>query len=283
LKEVQPFGLAPNLREKSRKKKMTLPSIDQTNCSNPQNFDANDLAGIKVLSQLWESRPEFLEDCTGIDCQCFRDLLEHYESSTKETIRPVKDWVEDLYLHQNKSDADIAKILGISDVAVSSFRKENGIDQALTESTISSTVDPPKKVPMIIDRHPDQPEKETKERYIGYWAAHEDPAICHYAKKGNILPWPGCFVDTSWDPQERATVVAYLNGGPDVGWWRGYPPCRFKCGEINNLGTTDKGDGTYIWPAGFGHYLEVHGVRPPVEFIQHVLKRVRAVDLFKVD
>jgi len=130
------------------------------------------------------------------------------------------------------------------------------------------------KVPMILDRHPDQPGKKTKERYIGYWASHEDPAVCHYAQKENVLPWPGDFVDTSWDPQERATVVAYLNGAPDVEFWMGYPHCRFKCPHSTDLGTTDKGDGTYVWPAGFGHYLEAHGVKPPVEFIQYVLNKV---------
>lgn len=142
------------------------------------------------------------------------------------------------------------------------------------------------KVPMILDQHPDCSGKQTEERYIGYWASHEDPAICHYAQEGKLLPWPGDFVDTSWDAEERAIVIDYLNKAPNVEFWRGFSYCRL-CSQKVGLGSTDKSygscrpsstydtfksDKTYVWPAGFSHYLEVHGVKPPVEFIQHVLQ-----------
>ena len=36
------------------------------------------------------------------------------------------------------------------------------------------------------------------------------------------------------------------------------------------MGGTDLSDGHYVWPFGFAHYVEAHGVKPPQEFIDHV-------------
>jgi len=125
---------------------------------------------------------------------------------------------------------------------------------------------------MIIDRHPGKPGKVTQERYIGYWAESEDWSVCGYFNKNIFLPWPGDFIDTNWDQQERIIVADYLDEASNVEFWRGYPFCRLGCKEVN-LGTTDRGDGVYIWPSGFSHYLRVHGVKPPEEFIKHVLRK----------
>jgi hypothetical protein len=130
------------------------------------------------------------------------------------------------------------------------------------------------KVSMIIDRHPDAPGAKTKQRHIGYWASHEDPAVCRYAQGGTMLPWPGDFVDPTWDPRERDRVIAYVDGAPNVEHWMGYSFCRLGCDE-DDMGVSDKGDDKFIWPEGFGHYLRVHGVRPPEEFVRHVLAKLR--------
>lgn len=96
-------------------------------------------------------------------------------------------------------------------------------------------------------------------RHLGYWAA--------YPK--DTLPHPGDFVDASWDPEEREAVAVYLDSHPAIQYWKGYSSCRL-CGEIG-LGSTDRSDGVYTWPEGFSHYITVHNVKPPQEFIDHVL------------
>ena len=129
-------------------------------------------------------------------------------------------------------------------------------------------------------------------RGIGYWKSPEEP----------FLPDPHAFVDPSWDANERATVIAYLRAGEVAVEWCGSSMCRFDCGvdpsspavvELKTavpdadiarltrvvfarevMGSHDMTDGTFIWPEGFAHYLEVHAVRPPAEFVNHVLKLV---------
>ena len=149
-------------------------------------------------------------------------------------------------------------------------------------------VEPPPKVfasqvPMILDRHPDhQPDgrSKVKYKYIGYWATNSDPKFCSYAQReDNQLPWPGDFVDTTWDPKERDLVVEYLKKAPKVCHWMGFSYCRLGCEEVD-MGVSDHGDGIFVWPEGFSHYVEIHGVRPPEEFVKHVLEQERRMTPF---
>ena len=39
----------------------------------------------------------------------------------------TKEQLEDLYVHQNKTDAEIAALAGVTDAAVSYFRRKHGI------------------------------------------------------------------------------------------------------------------------------------------------------------
>lgn len=81
------------------------------------------------------------------------------------------------------------------------------------------------------------------------------------------------FVDQKWDSEERRIVVAYVEDRRFRSTtYFGHSPCRF-CGKDN--GVADFTDKTYVWPEGFGHYLREHGVRPPLEFVAHVRRRLR--------
>lgn len=110
---------------------------------------------------------------------------------------------------------------------------------------------------MILDSMPQHARPGENLRFIGFWASTFQPD----------LPIPWDYLDPTWDRSERTRVVQYLRSAPKVQWWRGYSDCRF-CGARN--GTTDRSDGTFLWPDGFAHYLERHGVRPPEEFLEHV-------------
>lgn len=107
---------------------------------------------------------------------------------------------------------------------------------------------------------------------IGYWRSDKDLAADTYYAKGVILPWPEAFVDPSWNPVERLAVASYLEGASSVASYRGFSSCRI-CGKVP-LGSQDLGDRKYTWPSGFSHYIREHNVKPPQEFIDHVLANV---------
>lgn len=104
--------------------------------------------------------------------------------------------------------------------------------------------------------------------FTGYWkslSGHES-----YPESGSLLD-PRDYVDESWDVDERAQIVRLLKAGTPYESWRGYSYCRFQCGE-RNMGThCFTADGSWVWPEGFAHYVEKHGVRPNKDFIGHLL------------
>lgn len=86
------------------------------------------------------------------------------------------------------------------------------------------------------------------------------------------LPRPQDHVDWSWSKRERKLVLAYVTDRRFRRTaYRGYSTCRI-CDKWNN-GSADFTDGVYLWPEGYGHYIDVHGVKPPRDFIEHVLRR----------
>jgi len=95
---------------------------------------------------------------------------------------------------------------------------------------------------------------------IGYWRSAEQPS----------WPNPKDFIDPLWHDQERQVVVAYLGAGMTARVARGWSDCRF-CGDDN--GNREFTDGTYLWPEGLAHYVKVHGVRLPKEFVSHAVSR----------
>lgn len=107
-----------------------------------------------------------------------------------------------------------------------------------------------------------------KGQHLGYWTTSRVNDPFH-------LPWPGDFVDPDWDPAERDAVADYLDAQPDVEHWRGFSFCRLGCTGYKEMGTTDKSDGVFTWPEGLSHYVRRHNVKPPQEFIDHALGRVR--------
>ncbi|MEO0585661.1 MAG: hypothetical protein AAF135_25850, partial [Bacteroidota bacterium] len=51
---------------------------------------------------------------------------------------------------------------------------------------------------------------------------------------------------------------------------RGFDWCRFRCGFTAPI--TYHSDGYYLWQEDFLHYIEQHDVKPPQDFIDHVLQ-----------
>lgn len=106
-------------------------------------------------------------------------------------------------------------------------------------------------------------------RRVGFWRDHADPRVkIQYSQNAPTLPWPGDHVDPSWDPKEREAVLAHLATPTESSSYRGSSSCRL-CGKSNGL--QDHGDGVWVWPQGYEHYVKDHLVKPPQVFIDYVL------------
>lgn len=105
---------------------------------------------------------------------------------------------------------------------------------------------------------------------LGYWRSSDD----------SQLPHPANLIDTTWDGEERALVVDYLDRGQISRRFMGISRCRI-CNAQN--GGDEKTDGVYIWPSGLAHYLEEHDVRLPHEFVVHALRRGEELNSPTVD
>ena len=127
---------------------------------------------------------------------------------------------------------------------------------------------------MILAPHPDpdyQGPKAAGLKFIGYWTPLDRRPDHPECLK---LPDPRLYVDRKWGFTERAYVLRHLRGGVMWEGWMGPSWCRFGCtrdADDVHLGSRDLTDGVYVWPEGFAHYVERHSVRPPQEFIDHVL------------
>lgn len=99
---------------------------------------------------------------------------------------------------------------------------------------------------------------------IGFWRDPNDP-------RTKNLPDPRDSVEPTWDPVERLAVAEYLRRGRHDTPWQGHSWCRFRCGVADDeMGAWDMTDGEFLWPEGYAHYVEKHGVKPPEEFLAHV-------------
>lgn len=104
---------------------------------------------------------------------------------------------------------------------------------------------------------------------IGYWAW-----------RGSGWPDVRGYVDETWDESERLDTVLYLRQGLVARAYLGPSECRF-CGRRN--GSLELTDFVYLWPEGLAHYVKDHGVRLPVQFVEHVRAQASAMDELEVD
>ena len=74
-------------------------------------------------------------------------------------------------------------------------------------------------------------------------------------------------VDPQWDEGERFAVYAHLRHGLLARAFLGQSRCRMCEEQVGNAELTD---GAYVWPEGLAHYVRHHGVRLPVDFVNHV-------------
>jgi hypothetical protein len=96
---------------------------------------------------------------------------------------------------------------------------------------------------------------------VCFWRSDKEPE----------LPHPADFVDPAWRASEGERVLLYLEEAYGLRHYLGPSWCRFGCpGPPRDIGTADLTDGTYLFPEGLAHYVRLHAVRPPTEFLEHV-------------
>jgi hypothetical protein len=126
---------------------------------------------------------------------------------------------------------------------------------------------------------------------VGYWRPSEDmlqrELECGYGGRPreeiaaqmtarrkwrrHPLPDPACLVWAGWNPAELPGILAYLRAGQEWIRFNGWSYCRFGCGIAPSaLGDRDLTDGVWVWPEGLAHYVGMHAVRLPDEFIDHM-------------
>ena len=105
---------------------------------------------------------------------------------------------------------------------------------------------------------------------IGYWRS----------EKGPDWPDPRTVADPNLDPSERHQVADHLRRGFVARAYLGASVCRL-CGEM--VGSLELSDGEFIWPEGLAHYVDVHDVRLPKRFVEHVQSYTEALESADVD
>ena len=107
---------------------------------------------------------------------------------------------------------------------------------------------------------------------IGYWRWLGSRKF--YDPSDADLPDPRVLVDSSWNPDAKQLVIDYFKGGKAVSAFGGCSTCRFNCGIPDTaMGSREYADCLWRWPEGLVHYVEVHSVGLPQEFVDHVIKR----------
>jgi len=66
----------------------------------------------------------------------------------------------------------------------------------------------------------------------------------------------------------QESLCQYLQRGSVFEKYRGYSWCRFHCGvDEQEMGSREFTDGEWVWPEGLVHYVRMHSVLLPAEFI----------------
>lgn len=104
---------------------------------------------------------------------------------------------------------------------------------------------------------------------IGYWKSELDPNLPDPTELSGGL---------SGDDVE--SVSDYLKRGHVARAFMGKSRCRV-CGK--EVGSLELSDGTFIWPEGLSHYVDVHHVKLPSEFLDHVYRRTTELEDAEVD
>ncbi|GMF20836.1 unnamed protein product [Phytophthora lilii] len=117
-------------------------------------------------------------------------------------------------------------------------------------------------------------------RELGFWCSEED--LTREEASDAERPNPLQLVDDAWfaecHPALLKTIEWYLTRAFVESHELAYSFCRFPdCSLAQEqprvMGACTMTDGVYCWPEGYWHYVNHHHVKPPQEFLDHILDR----------
>jgi hypothetical protein len=106
-------------------------------------------------------------------------------------------------------------------------------------------------------------------KLIGYWNE----------RTGDGFIDPVRLAGRPLDVELKPSVLDYLRGGQFCGEDLGFSWCRFRCGIPDQaMGSAELSDGIWAWPEGLVHYVAVHDVELPKEFLTHLISHRFTID-----
>ncbi|MGK0364461.1 MAG: hypothetical protein ACI85O_001518 [Saprospiraceae bacterium] len=96
---------------------------------------------------------------------------------------------------------------------------------------------------------------------IGYWHSRKRPQ----------LPDPTWFFPTSYEKEEKAQMISYLDSAEVVDGSRNIVSCSL-CDDFHQ-GEIYLTDGEYIFPKLLKHYVEAHNVKLPTLFLDKITSK----------
>uniref|UniRef100_A0AAV1TZK6 Uncharacterized protein n=1 Tax=Peronospora matthiolae TaxID=2874970 RepID=A0AAV1TZK6_9STRA len=121
-------------------------------------------------------------------------------------------------------------------------------------------------------------------REVGFWCS-EQAVSSNKALSAN-RPNPLQLIDDIWftqsDPVVLQKIEGYLTRAFVESHEFAYSFCRFSSCSLaleqpQVMGACTMTDGSYCWPEGYWHYIYHHHVKPPQEFLDHLLDRYDAM------
>jgi len=92
----------------------------------------------------------------------------------------------------------------------------------------------------------------------------------------DFRPDPRRLVGDVFSDETLETIARYLDHGRKIESCLGFSYCRFGCGVPDTeMGAADLSDGAFVWPEGLSHYVRVHHVALPNEFLKHILLMIQ--------
>ncbi|CAI5743365.1 unnamed protein product [Hyaloperonospora brassicae] len=115
-------------------------------------------------------------------------------------------------------------------------------------------------------------------REIGFWCSGQEDPSGNTSDATRLNPL--ALVDDVWfaesDPDLLQKIGWYLTRAFVESHEFAYSFCRFSTCSLaleqpRVMGACTMTDGVYCWPEGYWHYIDHHHVKPPQEFLDHVL------------
>ena len=97
--------------------------------------------------------------------------------------------------------------------------------------------------------------------WFGFWSSGAEDDL--------HIPMVEDYIDSSWDPPDKARIIKYLTCAPiAVSAAVDVEDCLL-CSEITSI-STFRSDDCWLWPDDLAHYVASHSVVLPDRFVDHI-------------